>query len=347
MEKNQEQFKLDCDFVHTKLVTQLLDNITRQIAEQRIANFTQAHPGGIGKTFINNVFTEAVLEILKTQQTESLEVLLLKKEELRNGTLVWIEQDFNFKGTINAKTEFEKTGKAAYAAFHTKLQRYEDLKVGGRFNTEHLFGESSTYNLTGKKTVFMLAYIQDSTADEINLRPIFIGRKMIATGSGFDRTTDHLQLYVDDIDEFNLVRKISRASLKIEQNENYPEKTIKYWFGELMHEGNIPKDWGGEKSDLFSDHIHINGKRYNAAFMFKGPAKFSPMTINHLGSRGNQIVNLYDEPAEIYFLHHCHYVRTEIHKFMRAFSGQFNRMTRYCIIDGIDTLRVLKAYQKI
>ncbi|HLA58296.1 MAG TPA: hypothetical protein VK622_06030 [Puia sp.] len=344
---DQDEFTLDCNFIHNKLVLQLQNRLARQITEQKITALKDMHQGGIVNTFINSILTDAVLEILKTQEIGSLEEMLLKEEKLKNGKVVWIEQDFVFKGAVKARSEFEKAGKASYVTFYTTLKRYSDLKITGQFNAEHLFGQSSVYNLTGKKTVFMLAYIEEVKSGELVLRPIFIGRKMMVSNIGFHRTTEHLQLYIEDFDEFKLARKLKSKNFNIELNKNYSEETVKKWFGEIIHEKNIPKDWGGERSDLFTDHIHISGKRYNAAFLFKGPAKFTPMTINQLGKRGDQIVRLYDEPAEIYFLHHCHFVRTEIHKFMRAFSGNFTRITRYCVIDGIDTLRVLKAYKKI
>ena len=118
-------------------------------------------------------------------------------------------------------------------------------------------------------------------------------------------------------------------------------------FAEILNEGNVTKDWGGETSDLFTNHIHINGKRMNAAFVLKGPSKFHEMSIKDLGANGNQIVRLFDEPAEVYFVQHCHYIKQEIYKTMEAFSAQFHRFRRYCVIDGIDTLRILKAYNKI
>lgn len=341
------EFKLDCAFLHSKLVIQLLHPILRQTTEHKLAAISNKYTEGLKNTFINSVLTDTVPEILKYQKTDSLEKKLLQKQGLKKGELVWMEQDFYFKGASKAKTDYENTKKAAYANFYTTLTQHKELKISGQYNAEHLFGDSSVSTLSGRKNVFMFAYIDKIVSKEITLRPVFIGRKMLLSSSGFNMATEHLQVYVDDIDEFKLSRKKSGKGIDINFNKKHRESTIKKWFGEIIHENNIPKDWGGEKSDLFCDHIHIGGKRYNAAFLFKGPAKFEPMTVKQLGKNGDQIVRLYDEPAEIYFLHHCHYVRTEIHKIMRAFSGDFRRITRYCIIDGIDTIRVLKAYKKI
>jgi len=109
----------------------------------------------------------------------------------------------------------------------------------------------------------------------------------------------------------------------------------------------VPKDWGGEKSDLWTSHLSLRGERKRAAFLLKGPAKFHPMTIPDLGKKGDQIHRLYSEDADIYILQHCHNVTQVIYQMMRVYSSQFNKLSQFSILDGIDTLRLLKAYGKI
>ena len=48
---------------------------------------------------------------------------------------------------------------------------------------------------------------------------------------------------------------------------------------EIVSEPFVPKDWGGERSDLRSTRLTIEGRPCAAAFMFKGPAKFKPLTV--------------------------------------------------------------------
>lgn len=303
--------------------------------------------GGLRDTFINSILTDAVISILRRNTVASLEQKLLQNTNLGEGELLWIEQDFYFKGASKAKTEHEAGRRPAYASFYCVLARYGGLRLGGEFNAEHLFGDSSITNLSGRKTVFLFAYIKAVSGREIVLRPVFIGHKMIPAGRGFSCETDRLQIDVDDIDEFKEVRLISHRGLDINLNKYFPEKDIKKWFAEILFETNVPKDWAGEHSDLFTNHLHVGGKRYNAAFLLKGPARFEPMTVKNLGKNGDQIVRLYNEPADVYILQHCHKVKPEIHKTMKAFSGNFTTQSRYCIIDGEDTLRILKAYKKI
>ena len=68
-----------------------------------------------------------------------------------------------------------------------------------------------------------------------------------------------------------------------------PEETIKSSIADILHEGNLPKDWGGEKSDLFTCNISVGGRFMPSAFLLKGPAKFLEMKMSHLGKNGDQI----------------------------------------------------------
>jgi hypothetical protein len=109
----------------------------------------------------------------------------------------------------------------------------------------------------------------------------------------------------------------------------------------------VPKDWGGESSDLFSSRVVLGGRRISTAFLLKGPAKFHPMTPADLGKNGDQIGRLFSEPADLLVLQHCHEVTVAVRKQMRAYAQQMGNPRRFCIIDGYDTLRILKAYEKL
>jgi hypothetical protein len=81
-----------------------------------------------------------------------------------------------------------------------------------------------------------------------------------------------------------------------------------------------------------------------AAFLLKGPARFEPMRLRHLGKNSDQIVRLSDEPGEVLIVQHCHDITPVVRKTIRAFAVQPSLPRRYCCIDGRDTLRLLHAY---
>jgi hypothetical protein len=121
-----------------------------------------------------------------------------------------------------------------------------------------------------------------------------------------------------------------------------PENDVKHAFAELLGVPSVPKDWGGELSDLFSPHLTIGGQRVSTAFLFKGPAKFHPMTMADLGKNGDQINRLSMEPADLLVIQHCHEITNPVRGMMRAFAQQFGNLRLYCVIDGYDTLRILE-----
>ena len=61
---------------------------------------------------------------------------------------------------------------------------------------------------------------------------------------------------------------------------------------------------------------------------------------------GDQIGRLFDEPADLLVLQHCHEVTSAVRKQMRAYAQQMGNPRRFCIIDGYDTVRMLRAYNK-
>lgn len=68
------------------------------------------------------------------------------------------------------------------------------------------------------------------------------------------------------------------------------------------------------------------------------------MTPAHLGKNGDQIYRLANEPCQLMVVQHCHEIEPSVRATLRAFAVQPGRPRRYCIIDGRDTFRILKAY---
>lgn len=334
-------------FIHKRLALQLLDSYSKMKLESMLKQ-AESHSGNLKQIFITESFTESIIKYVTKQKIKSLEEKLFVNEELKSGEVIWFNNNFFFKGITKAEKKFKKGKLPAYAEFHITLKQYDDKLICGKFNFEHVHWSSALDRLSGHKTKFILAYIDEILSDKVTLRPIFIADRFLKDDIVYEYDSYTLRLDVSDIDEFEKVEDIPTTDkgLDIKLNKSIPEEKIKQSFAEIINENNIPKDWGGENSDLFTNHIHIRGKRYNAAFLLKGPAKFHPMTVKDLGVNGNQIVRLFDEPADILILQHCHFIKAEIYKTMDAFASRFDNIRQYCIIDGIDTQRLLKAYNK-
>src|ERR1019366_1052288 len=114
----------------------------------------------------------------------------------------------------------------------------------------------------------------------------------------------------------------------------------------LLGEWEVPKDWAGEECDVLSANLLINGTRTTGAFLLKGPARFHTMTPKDCGKNGDQIYRLFNIPAHIYVLQHCHCIGAAVRKTVEAFAMQrtFSAPCRYVIIDGVATARSLRAH---
>src|SRR5688500_5397375 len=71
-------------------------------------------------------------------------------------------------------------------------------------------------------------------------------------------------------------RRMSRSSARPSLIESISEHAFKLAPCEIL--GDDPKHaWGGETSDHFTDHLHLEGRRVSGAFVLKGPARFKPI----------------------------------------------------------------------
>ena len=172
---------------------------------------------------------------------------------------------------------------------------------------------------------------------------------VLGKGQSFqEQWNNHLEIHIDQIENFkiscNYDEELTDSSLELLRD--IPECEVKAAFAEIMGELNIPKDWGGETSDLFTTKVLYNGKRISTAFIFKGKSKFKPLKMADLGKNGDQISRLYNEPADLLILQHCHQVTNHVRMTMRAFAQQMYNPRLFCIIDGYDTIKILKSYKK-
>jgi hypothetical protein len=239
------------------------------------------------------------------------------------------------------------------AELYAKLDEFSpDQIIRFRFHHEHLTSASSWSELAGQRRLLVLGVPTQITEGLIEAIPWVIAdplpnllRPHSIIGGAW---TDRLEVHIDSIDNFSLVRGIAppRRKKDLERLRDIPEEKIKIAFAEIIGERTIPKDWSGEKSDLFSSWVKLDGKRISTAFAFKGPAKYHPMTVADLGKNGDQIARLFEEPAELLILQHCHEITPQVRGMMRAYAQQMGRLRLFCLINGYDTIRLLQAYRK-
>lgn len=212
------------------------------------------------------------------------------------------------------------------------------------FSKSGLVTDTAYTRLGGSTNLFAFCSVTEINDEFVRAVPYLIGDLVEKTGSGIDlKLSDCLRLYPHDIDQFNDVDFQWTPSRKeFNKLRDISEKQVKEIFCELLSEFEVPKDWGGEESDIFSSNLSVEGKRYSAAFLLKGPAKFHEMTMADCGKNGDQIYRLFNTPSNVFVLQHCHKISPAVRKTMEAFAlSQYSRTCMYVIIDGYDTARIL------
>jgi hypothetical protein len=299
------------------------------------------------------MLTDALERWLKSQNPPTLGQLLISGT-IRAGQVFTLYTNFRCRGlmTVLRAVEVNKTP-VSPAVASAKL---DDLATGWRidcrFHSEHLTSPSSWSELSGQRRLLLIGLITGISEKAIEAIPFVIANPISDLGRPKTLIGRHwynrLEVFADSIDTFEAIRKIPALRDKhvIEVLRSIPEQQVKEAFAEIIGEPIVPKDWGGERSDLLSARVVLEGNRITAAFAFKGPAKFEPMTLAQLGKNGDQIDRLFSEPADLLVLQHCHAITASVRGAMRAYAQQMGNPRLFCLIDGYDTVRLFRAYAR-
>lgn len=296
---------------------------------------------------------DALVDWLRAANPPTLGQLLIK-DTLAPNTLFTLYTNLFCRGLPKIRNALDK-GKTAVPPAEA-YAKFDDLRPGWRvsfrFHHEHLTSTSAWAELSGQKPLFVLGAataIKGNTIEAIPwviANPIpHLGRPVTPVGGQW---WNRLEVFPDAIDSFAKMRDapFSRTKRDLELLRAVPERDVKQAIAEIIGEPDVPKDWGGERSDLFSSRVRLGGKRISAAFAFKGPAEFKPLTFAGLGKNGDQIDRLFTEPADLLVLQHCHQITPAVRGAMRAYAQRMGNPRLFCVIDGYDTVRLLRAYKK-
>ncbi|OGG37801.1 hypothetical protein A2110_01790 [Candidatus Jorgensenbacteria bacterium GWA1_54_12] len=139
----------------------------------------------------------------------------------------------------------------------------------------------------------------------------------------------------------------NRKSIKINPDllRNIKEEEIKERFKKIIKESGVFKDWGGEKSDLYSTRVQIRkGKRVATAIVFKGRATKGKLTPEKMGKRGDQIDRLFQSAAELFLVVYPGQIDESIvnqmHVFALAKATTSKSPIYYGVIDHDDLLEL-------
>ena len=154
------------------------------------------------------------------------------------------------------------------------------------------------------------------------------------------------EIFPEDIDQFSKMKdvEIGSADEWMDAMRVCSEADVKKAITSLLSEP-IKKDWGGESNDHFSGNVLVRGHRRSAAFLLKGPSRFSELTLEMCGKRADQIHRMVDTDADVCVVQHVHLIGSIVRRTLRMLTVRPGGSRRkYCLIDGQATYRILKAY---
>ncbi len=330
---------IDPGFVNHRLVETVLGEAGAAEINRRIALLPSA-PDWLRTTQISHVYARTALDLCEALPAPSLRELLGQGR----GRL------FCSTEYLNPITNLYETPRATVPI---PVAGFDGAQAVLEFGTDHISSDTFRSYLHQGTHVSIIAVLHQARSSILTFRPLIMGLPWLESDdvAWSNRVVwfgmEFYEQFLEDFDEFAEVTKIPLPSQQeADVLHNVSEKAFKACLAEILG-GTAAVDWGGEMSDLYTAHLHLQGRRVSAAFLLKGPAKFGPMGLNHLGKNNDQIFRLAQEPADVLFVQHCHDIAPPVRATLRAFAVQPSRPRRYCLIDGRDSLRLLKAYGKL
>jgi|GEM_PF-6968688 len=320
-------------FLHQDQVRSLLGDRRAESAQARAAHRTDP--------------SAALPYVLASELAEALPALGIG--ELRRRIL---EQNVHLGQVIGADLELTFQRDRDHDApgfkpvnFTALLDVGEPMQVVGNFNSARTASSSATGSLTGSRRAYVIGTVTDLAAERIELRPVFIGiRSFVDDNLAADGPTPGLRVYPSDIGQFRGIDFTSPVTqAELDAVLRVSEEKVKHAFARLIGESDVPKDWGGERSDLYTSRVFARGRQVSAAWLFKGPGYPRAMNVKALGKNGDQIDRLFSEPAELFVLQHCHQIKPSVVGMMDSYAHDSRRLHSYMIIDGADTGRILRS----
>lgn len=307
------------------------------------------------RTAIVSKMKDALVTYMSKNSISSIEKLSVTNS-LEIGSLFTIFASFSFKGLLRHHKGHprHRMGLPLATGSCELGEAIGNKKVNFKFSPDHLVSSTSWGELSGRgRKLFLFGVVKEIKCDSITVIPYVIASPLMAFSGNIKSQywLREMQVRVSDIDNFNKVAEFPKK-FKLEEKhldvlKNIPEKDVKTAFREILDESYNQKDWGGERSDLFSTQVSIRGRSIDTSFAFKGPSKFRPMTMADLGKNGDQIPRLVSECSDLMVVQHCHFIVPFVRSTLRAFSMSFSSPRLFMLIDGIDTIKLFYMYDKL
>lgn len=331
----EKKLYVDPGFVNHRKIESILGKTGTEIFNKEISKIPSTTPDWRKEVVIDQIYSRVLLDFCNVLGLKTLEEALLTgygPEQIICSIIKThpCENLYHVERAIVKCHKFEGSDLNVELHLTTKRIRADTLRFhmgdGGEFAVVAQFSRIENSTIIYEPLIIGFPYVENAKTGDLL----------------WERYNDVFHIHPEEFDEFSKAKELEIPS-NFDQMRDIKENVFKKCLGKILNES-APKDWGGEMSDFFTSHLHLNGKRIKTAFLLKGPAKFSPMTLSHLGKNSDQIVRLSKEPADVLVVQHCHDILPVVVETLKVFATQPSNPRRYCVIDGRESLRLLNAY---
>jgi hypothetical protein len=287
-------------------------------------------------------------DLLRSGQFSNLTEVVATKDVEGKRILGFVWGVFTFSGAAEAIRRAQEGKPLKNATLRATIpMAAAEYAMVGEMSNDHFYSTTSISVLKGKKRMLVAGHFEFH-GQKVEVFPYIIGEEVEGGGSLPLTFSASIRVYPQQIDAFERVEhspQPSEADLRVIQS--MPEAAVKQAFADIIGEPYVSKDWGGEKSDLQTARLTIDGEPTSAAFIFKGPSVTGPLHPGNMGKRGDQLIRAFDEPADLIVVQHCNKIENTVVRTTEALAYDPRRPRRFCIIDGAGTAQILSAYGKL
>ena len=300
----------------------------------------QGHDVQMSAAILSNAVGSYLLQAIAVGRVRTLSQLAFEGE-LKEGA------SFIYNGHVSGKG-FAASNKTPALSLTEKLDEPLDgKKLLFEFSKNGLVSDTAYTRMSGSTRLFAFGYITGIDDTTIRAVPYVVG-DLVASGHAITSPfVPTLELRPEEIEQFaGMDETWFPTKAEFKRMTMVPERTVKELICCLLGEHSVPSDWGGEESDVLSANLLVAGHRHTGAFLLKGPARFHPMKPTDLGKNGDQLYRLFNIPAQIYVVQHCHTIGAAVRKQAEAFAlaRSFISPCRIVFMDGFTTARLLRAH---
>jgi len=325
------------------------------LAAARVFSISAQADAGLTRTSVISAYESSAIAWLSDRKFPSLGQLIVENR-IAAGTFFTHDGPYYGKEIEDSAIEFEEKGfTSGKPLLWTKLDTLkEGLRLTVQSHPENYTTKSAAGEMAGRNHLFLAARITEFDENEIRAQAYIVGRLHEEPRRGtpsidrFNRLQWCMEVFPSQIDQFAAgAKETTPTRRELDALKGIAEAQVKNAFSEILGEPFVPHDWGGERSDLVTSNLSMEGTQVVTAFAFKGKSVPRPLTIADMGKNGDQGGRLFTEPCDLAVVQHCDQITQAVRELMRAYAVRPGQIKPFCLLDGAETVRILRAYRKL